>query len=109
MIPNHVLTNNVVKNYTKGGRTKSVIEFKIPSKEIEEVSEMLLETVKGEEDILDEPEPEIKYTGMEEGRLNTELQYWMKESKGIKSTKSSILKQFSRQANSKGLFQEDKD
>ena len=106
IVPNNILTTNVVKNQTKGRRTRAVIELKLPSKDLEKASEILLNTVSDQEDILETPEPEINYTGVEDDKVDTKLVCWVNSSEKVKEARSKVLEAFSIEMKEQGLYKE---
>jgi len=106
IVPNNILTTNVVKNQTKGRKTRSVIELKLAAKDLEKASELLVSAVSEHEDVLGIPEPEINYIGVEDDKVDTKLSYWLIGSENVKKIRSDVLKSFSRKMKEKGLYKE---
>lgn len=105
VVPNNILTANVVKNMTKGKRTKVAMEFDIPSDKLEAASEMLSKTAKENELVQEKPEPELNYTGVEDGKVATELSYWVKDPEQVKPARTQILESFNKEAVEEGVFE----
>ncbi len=89
VVPNSILTTNNVKNFTKSDRTKISLEFK--AKPEEGLEEKVLELVKSEKEILEKPEPEIVYTGVEDGKAILQLHAWVKESANYRAIRSNLF------------------
>lgn len=106
IVPNNLLTNNVVKNQTKGRRTRSVIDLKLSSENLEKASELLVSAASEQEDILNNPEPEINYTGMEDGKIGTELRYWLNSSDKVKTVRSKVLESFAHKMVEHGIAEQ---
>lgn len=110
IVPNHLLTTNVVKNYTRGSRTKVSIETTVDADKAEEISELILESIDENEGTLNTPEPEIRYRKITEGKTEMEATFWIKGSENVKSSRSSVLQDYSKKAEEKGIFKnEDKE
>lgn len=105
IVPNNVLTTNVVKNQTKGRRTKAVLDLKISSENLEKASELLVESVKIQEEVLNNPEPEIRCSGIEDGKVDTKLSYWLNGSEKVKSVRSQVLQLFNQKMVEEGLLE----
>jgi small-conductance mechanosensitive channel len=110
VVPNNLLTTNVVRNYTKENITKVSIESLIESDKAETASDLLLDSINQSEETLNKPEPEIRYKKVSEGKTEMEATFWIKTAKDVKKTRSAVLKDYSREAEKKGLFEkEEKD
>lgn len=105
IVPNNILTTNVVKNQTKGAKTRSFIETKISSENLEKASEILVESAKDQEKTLSKPEPSVTYKGIEEEKVDTRLSYWLKNSEEVKDVRSKILETFTQKMNEAGLYE----
>lgn len=95
IIPNNKLTTEVVKNYTKGTKTKSVLETKIPLEKLEETSNELLKISKNTEKVLDTPEPEVASKGIDDDKAIIEFRYWVDKPSHVKETKNKVIKSYS--------------
>lgn len=109
IVPNNILTTNVVKNYTRGNVTKVSIETLIDSDKAETASDLLLKSISENEGTLNKPEPEIRYRKISEGKTDMEGTFWIKDAGKVKSTRSSVLQDYSNRAERKGLFEKEKD
>jgi len=103
IVPNNLLTTNVVKNQTKGKRTRAGLDLQISSENLEKVSDLLIESATEQEEVLSNPEPEIKYSGIEGGKIDTKLRYWLNSSDKVKSVRSKILKSFAQKMAEEGI------
>jgi small-conductance mechanosensitive channel len=107
VIPNSTLMNNPMKNYTRGRRTKTSIETKIDPKKLEEVSLLLREAAEENQKVLKKPGPETVYRKLEDGKMNTELHYWVKDPETSKQIKSQVLEKYNQKLKETGLLEED--
>jgi small conductance mechanosensitive channel len=106
MVPNSMLTTGVVKNYTRDRKTKVSIETSIDLKDAEKASELLLNAIIEAEKALEKPEPEIKYSRIEDGKLELEATYWVKKSSEVKKSRSEVLKAYTSAMEKAGLLEE---
>lgn len=109
IVPNNILTTNVVKNQTKGRKTRAVVELKISSDNLEKASELLISSAAENEEVLSNPEPELNYTGIEEGKVDTKLSYWLSGSEKVKKVRSQVLKSFTQKMIEEGLSEKKED
>lgn len=107
VVPNNILTTNIVKNYTRGSSTKVSIETTIGSGKAEKASKLILESVGETKEAISSPEPEIRYSKISEGKTEIEATFWIKSAKDVKKTRSEVLKTYSEKAEKKGLFKEE--
>lgn len=104
IVPNNILTTNVVKNRTKGQKTRSVVETKLDAENLEKASNLLLESANSQEKVLDNPQPEISYKQIEDRKVEAELSYWLKESEKVKEIRSQVLEDFNKRMTKEGLY-----
>ncbi|MBC5792670.1 MAG: mechanosensitive ion channel [Nanohaloarchaea archaeon] len=90
IVPNSILTTNNVKNFTKAERTKLSLEFK--GEASEEFEQKILDIIKEEEEILGRPEPEIVYTGLDDGKPVMQVHSWVKESADYRKIRSNVYR-----------------
>lgn len=109
VVPNAMLTTGVVKNYTRGRKTKVSIETIIELKNAEKASEFLEKAIIEAEKALESPEPELRYTKVEEGKLELEAYYWVKKSSEVKDSRSEVLKKYASKMAEAGLLDEKED
>lgn len=103
VVPNSQLTMEEVKNYTRDVKTKSAIRVELRNERIEEGTDLLKELAEQRDDVLATPEPRIFYTDLE-GKIVTELHYWVDNPETVKQAKSELLEEFNRIAASEGFF-----
>lgn len=109
LVPNSMLTTGVVKNFTRGRKTKVSIETKIALKHAEKASELLMKTIEESESTLNTPEPDLKYKKIEEGKLDLEAEFWVKKSGEVKKSRSDVLKAYTSDMREEGLLEEKKE
>lgn len=112
VVPNSALTTGVVKNYTKGNRTKTDLEISLDTLEHEKHVEVLEKAANNQQEILTNPEPKVVLKGIEDDKVNAELQYWIRDSDDKKQVRSRVLKSYVSEAVEKGLIkgkEEDKE
>ena len=107
VVPNSALTTGAVKNYTKGSKTKTSLEIGIETLKKEQHEKALLKATEKHEEILKRPEPKVVLKGLEDGKLNAELQYWIKDSGSKKDVRSQVLENYVSEAIDKGLIKEE--
>lgn len=106
IVPNNLLTTNVVKNQTKGRRTKAGLDLKISSENLEKASELLVNSATEQEEVLNNPGPEVNYSGIEDGKIETKLAYWLNGSDKVKSVRSKVLKTFAQKMAEEGISEQ---
>ena len=109
IVPNSMLTTGVVKNYTRDRKTKVSIETSIGLKNAEKASEILESSINEAEKALEKPQPEIKYSKIDEGKLDLEASYWVKKSSEVKEVRSEVLKAYTTRMKNAGLLEEKED
>jgi len=107
VVPNSVLTNGVVKNYTKGNRTKTSLDISLGALDYEEHVEVLESAAKDQQQVLTSPEPEVVLKGVEGDEITAELQYWIKYSEDKKGVRSRVLRNYVSEAVERGLIKEE--
>ncbi|MFB6182516.1 MAG: hypothetical protein ABEI78_00475 [Candidatus Nanohaloarchaea archaeon] len=73
---------------------------------LDEISEAFLNAAEDNEEILDKPEPEIKYKEIEEEKPVINLEYWVKDTADAKKIKSSLYKHFLDNENVKNILKD---
>lgn len=105
VLPNSVLTLNPVKNFTSGNKTKTSVELKAEPGKMEELESIALEAAGNQEEVLEKPEPCVRYRGIEDGKTSAELLYWINDSRDSKEVKSSLIEQVSQKTGESGVFE----
>lgn len=67
IVLNNILTTNTVHNYSTGNRTSDSIEIKVNGDKAEQAEKIILKSCQEQEEVLEKPEPEVKYTSVDEG------------------------------------------
>lgn len=96
IVPNNKLTTEVVKNYTKGKKTKAALETKIPLERLEKTSEKLENIAKQTDKVIETPEPEIKNKNVEDDKAIVALKYWVDKPSQVRETKSKIIDEYGK-------------
>lgn len=109
VVPNSTLVTSPVKNFTKGSKTKTSLEVNLDSLNQEKHSELLKEAANKQDEVLTNPEPRVMLKGLEDGKLNAELQYWLRDSGDVKNVRSRVLKNYVERAIEEGLISEEKE
>jgi potassium efflux system protein len=107
VIPNSVLTLNPVRNYTKGRKTRIVVPLKVAAGKAGEFESVALEAARENENILEKPEPDFGYIGLEDGKMQLELRCWTRDSKDVKQVKDELLHQVMSAAEVEGLLEQE--
>jgi small-conductance mechanosensitive channel len=108
VVPNGLLSNNNLKNYTRGIKTKSSINFKVAPEKAEKVAEIIERLVREDEEVLKNPEPSVLYRKFEDDKTVFEARYWVEDSRDSKKVKSRILEKFNTEIVDTELFKEEK-
>lgn len=96
IVPNNKLTTEVVKNYTKGTKTKVSLQTKIPLEKLEETTKELQKIAQKTEIVLDKPKPQTQNKNIEDEKTQVELKYWVNKPSYVKESKSEIIQQYSK-------------
>lgn len=107
VVPNSTLTTGAVKNYTRGSKTKTSLEVALETLKQEQHKQALEKAAKQQDEVLKRPEPEVVLKGLEDGKLNAELQYWIRDSGNKKDVRSQVLETYVSEAIDKGLIKEE--
>lgn len=108
VIPNSMLMNNPLKNYTKGRRTKTNIKTEIEPEKLEEKTELLKQSAIENSKVLEKPQPEIVFKELNE-KMNVELNYWIKDPGTSKQIRSEVLETYNRKLKEKDLLEKDEE
>ncbi len=94
LVPNNLLTTDVVKNYSKGKKTKAVIDLTTNSKMLEKDEEQVLEILESLENVLSRPTPDFRIKDVEKEEVKCEVRFWLRNSEDVKEVKSNFLREF---------------
>lgn len=108
-VPNSKVRGGSVKNYTRGTKTKSSISMNTDPSEAEEIADLIKQKAKENGEALENPEPDILFRQYQDGKLNFEVHYWIKDSSDAKKIKSDIIESYNREAKEKGLMKAEDD
>lgn len=95
VIPNNILTGDVLKNYTKGNRTKVSINIKTSTKTLKEDEKEFINIIESMKEPLSNPEPGVSIKNVEKDDVECEVYFWMKYSEDVKEAKSKFLRRYS--------------
>jgi small-conductance mechanosensitive channel len=109
VVPNGALVTNSVRNFTKGNRTKTSLEMSLEAPKQEAHSGILKEAAGEHEGVLSRPEPEIVLKGLEDGKVNAELHYWVRNSEDVEKVRSGVLEKYIQKGVEEGLISEEKE
>lgn len=107
IVPNSILTQNTVKNFTKGRKTKVSIKTDVDVDKTEEVSRILLEKIENTSETLNKPAPKTIFKHFSDGKMELDTVFWIKDSKDVKDVRSEVLKEFNTEIREKKLFDDD--
>ncbi len=98
VVPNNVLTQNPVKNFTRGDRTKTVIQVKVAPPKVEETSEILRDIAQKNDRVRKNPSPNVDMKGYEDDKAVVQAEYWIKDSENVSEVRDQIMKTFNERA-----------
>lgn len=107
VMPNRVLTANGVRNFTRGKKTKTSIMVKTPVDTVEKAREILEKKAVQNEEVLEKPEPETVIKGVEDGKTEVELHYWLDSPQKVSKVRSQILEKFSKDSKRRKVFKDE--
>ncbi|MFB6115066.1 MAG: hypothetical protein ABEK04_02150 [Candidatus Nanohalobium sp.] len=70
---------------------------------------MLEEAANKQDEVLSTPDPKVVLKGLEDGNVQAELQYWIRDSSDVKNVKSQVLEEYISLGVEKGLITEEKE
>lgn len=91
VVPNHILTQNVVRNFTKGRKTKCKIQLTEKLGVIDQVKQAIDESVREIDGKLDKPEPKVIIDELEEDKAKIIVSFWIKSSDDVKMMRQKFL------------------
>ena len=109
VLPNGMLTTQPLRNFTKGNKTKTEIEFKVSVKNAEKFERICVEKASELEKVLERPEPETLIRGLEDDEAVLALSYWQKNPEGLKQVRSEVTREIMDEAVKKKIIAEKKD
>lgn len=109
VVPNHILTQNVVRNFTKGKKTKCKIQLTEKLGIIDQVKQAIDQSVKEIDGKLDKPEPKVTIDELEEDKAKLTVSFWIKSSDNVKMMKQKFLSIYSDKRKGIKPPEEDKD
>lgn len=98
VLPNGMLTTQPLRNFTRGNKTKTDIEFKVPIEKVEEFEKLCVEQASKHEKVLENPEPETTIRGLEDDKAIMALSYWLKNPEDLKHVRSDVSRKIMKEA-----------
>lgn len=109
VLPNGMLTTQPLRNFTKGNKTKTDVEFKVLIDKAEEFEKLCVEKASGHEKVLERPEPETLIRGLEDDKAVVALSYWLKNPGELKKVRSEVTRNIMEEAVKKKILAEKKE
>jgi len=79
-VPNSQLTDGVIKNYDKNERLRLKFVFRIGfDDDIDRATDIILEEARAQEGVLDDPEPSVKLTELNEASFGLQSRIWIED------------------------------
>jgi len=79
-VPNSQLTDDVIKNYDTYGTLRLKFVFRIAFEDdIDEATEIILDAAREQEGILDDPEPSVKLTDINDASFGLQSRIWIRD------------------------------
>lgn len=107
VVPNRVLTGGAMKNFTKGRKTRTSVEIKVPVKHAEEAMEILSDSVNQIDEVIDKPEPSVWIEKIEDEKAVLQLECFVNTSRKVDKTRSKILEEFSGRKETEKIYQKE--
>lgn len=107
IVPNNVLTTKTVENLSRGTRTASRVEVKIPGDRAEKAESILGKVLDEQDEVLEKPAPSIRHEGIEEGQVRLVAEFSAKESTDLSQAKSGVIRAFNDRAWRKNVYEKE--
>lgn len=107
VVPNRVLTGGAMKNFTKGRKTRTSVEIKVPVKHAEKAMEILRDSVATIEEVIEKPQPSVWIEKIEDEKAVLQLECFVNTSRKVDKTRSKILEEFSGRKATEKIYQKD--
>ena len=98
VLPNGMLTTQPLRNFTRGNKTKTDIEFKVVIDKVEDFEKLCVEQASENEKVLENPEPETTIRGLEDDKAIVALSYWLKNHEELKNVRSDVSRNIMKEA-----------
>ncbi|MFP4230203.1 MAG: mechanosensitive ion channel family protein [Candidatus Nanohaloarchaea archaeon] len=94
VVPNAALTTGVVKNYTKGRKTRVSISTDVETGKAEKASQTLTDCIEETDKVLNSPEPEVNYRSAGKDGVELEASFYVKNPGESADAKSTVIKNY---------------
>lgn len=111
-VPNNYLSTRPIKNQTRGTATQDHLTIKLDPAKLEEATETLRTVCREYDEVLNTPKPKIQYSTLTKDAVETELIYYVDDSKDLHDIRSTVIQRFNAEAvenNYLGKSEEKKD
>jgi small conductance mechanosensitive channel len=99
-VPNNEMINETVASYTNFPNLRLDIPVTVGvGEDLEQVRRLLLEVVEGDPDFLDQPEPRVVVTSLNDYNVAMELQAWLKNERRHVEMRSTLRERIFRKLN----------
>lgn len=107
IVPNNMLTSNVVKNFTKGRKTKVPLETIVSADKAGKASELMMNSLNENDKVMEKPKPEIVFKKTEKDETTLEASFWIKDSAKVKDIRGNILEDYVSEMKQEGMFEKE--
>ena len=105
VLPNSMLTTNPVENYSRGRKATVSIDFKVENSDSKQLEEIIQDVLSSEEEILGKPEPQVNYTGLEEGKTTLKAVFTVASSDKVGQVRKKVNRAVNEKAFEEKLFE----
>lgn len=109
VLPNSMLTTNPVENYSRGKKAIVSIEFKVENSNSKQFEEIIQNVLTSEDQILDKPEPQVNYAGLEEGKTTLKAVFTVGSSARVGEVKKLVNRKVNEKAFEQKLFEKEEE
>lgn len=105
IVPNAQIANSRIKNYARPEkRTRSKVEFTtVYGSDVDEVKKVVLEEIKKNEVVLEDPKPNVIFYEMADFSLKFKAYFWVKDFKQVWKTKLALTQAIYNRLNKEGI------
>lgn len=104
VVPNNYLSNNPLKNLTKGSVTTDSFTVNVPMDSAHEAEELYHEVTEDDSDVLEEPSPKAYFSDISDGEVVMHFQYGVKDPENIKQVRDGLLQSFTTELLEHGII-----
>lgn len=109
VLPNSMLTTNPVENYSRGRKATVSIDFKVENSDSKQLEEIIKDVLGSEEEILEKPEPQVDYRGLEEGKTSLRAVFTVAGSGKAGQVRRKVNRAVNEKAFEEKLFEKKED